>query len=160
MIPNRRTRIAEAIAKSVPDERPKYQIASAILGVLGMTPKAQKARWQLEVTRKIKGDPWKAIVRTQDHVLMTKSQLQEFHDEHCMDVDDKGIPYFFAIRNIETGKIYVWFSDEVKPHPINSHEEKQVAWRAGKQKGISRDKLRYMVDEIKSDSFAKYPGEE
>jgi hypothetical protein len=150
MVASRWERVARLIvSEQVADESPKYQIAGAVLAVLGGDPRAEKARWQLEVTERLKKDPWIAIVRTEKDVLMSESQLRDFWEEYRHDPGENAKQaFYFLVNDVLTGKKYVWFNNEKEPIPINTPEELEAAKQKGLQKGIKSKYVDYEKEEF------------
>jgi len=116
-------------------ENPEYQITGAILGCLGNN----KNRVSYEIVEKLPNDPWIAIIKSKG--LVTKSQLKLWHRYHVVDVDKKGIPYYFIVTHVPVKKEYVWYSDDKEMMPINNASEKQKAIEAGIGKGLDKKQL-------------------
>ena len=112
----------------------QYHIAGAILATLGGNHHEEIARFGLEKTHPLADHPRVAIVRTTKPI--TEEQLQDFHRRHRNDVDKKGIPYFFLVKDVTTGAECIWYSDEKTPRAYNSPAEKEAALKAGRDKGV------------------------
>ena len=116
-------------------EPAEYQIHGAILGCLGKN----KDKIEYEIVEELPDDPWQAIIKSKG--LLTKKQLQEWHKLHNVDVDQKGVPYYFIVDHTPTGDKFVWYSDDSTMLPINTKEDKQAAIKRGLNKGLIEEQL-------------------
>ena len=132
-------------------EKGRFHIAGAILGCLTGDPDYNKRKWNLEETEDFRPDSWIASVRTK--VPLTEQQLHDFFDVYTLDPDRTGIPYFLAVKDIETGGIFVLFNDEYVFYPLNTAEERLQAYEIGIKKGLLADQVDFHRDTIKPDEF-------
>ncbi len=129
-----------------------YLIAGAILGCLKGSPFANKKKWSLEVTEDFGDDPWIASVRTTTPV--DEAGLRTFFDAYTVDPDKKGIPYYFAAKDVLNGEIFVIYTDEYKLYPLRTLAERKAAMQAGIKKGLDAKQVNFVEDELQPDEFA------
>lgn len=108
---------------------PKYEIKGAILGCLGTD--ANEVNYK--ITEQLPNDPWLAII--QSNGLITERELEKWHNLHNVDIDHKGIPYYFIVKDITTNQQFVWFSDQDKMTPIEYAKELSI------EKGLDPQQL-------------------
>ena len=123
------------LEKIIPQEQSEYKISGAILGCLGKN----KDKVQYEIVENLPGDPWIAIIRSKG--LLTYKEVRLWHKYHVVDVDKKGVPYYFIVTHIPTKKEFVWYSDDINMMPINAPQEKKAAIKAGIKKGLDPKQL-------------------
>ena len=112
-----------------------YEIYGAILGCLG----EHKYDVDYTVVEKLDNDPWEAIIKSSN--LLTKSEVELWHEYHVVDVDEKGVPYYFIIKDTLNNLEYVYYSDDDYWIPINTQEEINKAKQIGKKKHLSKEQL-------------------
>ena len=112
-----------------------YHIYGAILGCLGTN--ASKVAYR--VTEDLPNDPWVAIIESAD--LLTKQEVELWHKYHVVDVDKKGVPYYFIVKDTKNNKEYVYYSDDKDWMPINTPDEIEKAKEAGREKGLVEEQL-------------------
>lgn len=130
----------------------RFLIAGAILGCLNGSPAANKKNWSLEVTEDFGDDPWIASVRTTKPV--DEAGLRAFFEAYTIDPDKAGIPYYFAVKDITNGEIFVIYTDEFKLYPLNTPAQRKAAMQAGIKKGIDAKQVDFVKDELQPDEFA------
>lgn len=108
---------------------PRYKISGAILGCLGTDANEVKYK----VTEQLPDDPWLAIIQSDE--LVTNRELHKWHNLHNVDIDHKGIPYYFIVTDIFTNKQYIWYSDQDEMTPI------EYAKELGIKKGLDPQQL-------------------
>lgn len=114
---------------------PTYDISGAILGCLG----DNRDKVLYDVVEDLPDDPWEAIIKSKGSV--TKDQLQDWHNYHTVDVDKKGVPYYFIVTSRPDNKEFVWYSDDANMLPIGTEEEKKSAIQRGLDKGLIKEQL-------------------
>ena len=112
-----------------------YKITGAILGCLGKHAKDV----QYKIVEKLPNDPWIAIIESKENV--TSEEVNKWHKYHVIDVDKKGVPYYFIVTDTSNHKQYVMYSDEKKWYSINTKQEKDLAIKAGLKKGVKKEQL-------------------
>ena len=112
-----------------------YRIYGAILGCLGTN--ASKVSYR--VTEDLPNDPWVAIIESAD--LLTKQEVELWHKYHVVDVDKKGVPYYFIVKDTKNNKEYVYYGDDNDWMPINTPDEIKKAKEAGREKGLVEEQL-------------------
>jgi hypothetical protein len=131
-----RIRIGKVLTESTANQKKRYIIYGAILGCLG----DNAIRVNYKVVKKLpENDPWKAIIKSDGKLTLTDVNL--WHDLHKMDVDGKNVPYYFIIKDTESKKEFVWYSDDAEMMPINTKEEIEEARQAGLNKNLNRKQL-------------------
>lgn len=109
---------------------PRYEVKGAILGCLGTD--ANEVSYMV-VQKLPEDDPWIAIIQSAQPI--TNRELHKWHNLHNVDIDHKGIPYYFIVKDTFTNKQYVWYSDQDEMTPI------EYAKELGIKKGLDPQQL-------------------
>ena len=112
-----------------------YKIYGAILGCLGNN----RNKVSYIIKEKLPNDPWIAIIESK--YLLTKYEVELWHKYHVVDVDKKGVPYYFIVKDTNKNLEYVWYSDDKEWMPINTITEKKRAKEAGRKKHLIDSQL-------------------
>ena len=91
-------------------------------------------KYKLKYTEVLKNDPWRGIVESKEP--LNKIEVENLLHDHEYDPDNKKIPYYFIVKNIEEKKEFVIFTDKDIWYPLNTMSEKIKARDAGLKKGI------------------------
>ena len=121
----------------------EYKVSGAILGCLG----SDKDKVNYKIVEKLPNDPWVAIIESKG--LITKEELELWHKYHVVDVDHKGVPYYFIVTHFNSHahpgernkSTFVWYSDDKEMMPINDQNQKDKAVKAGIKKGLDPKQL-------------------
>ena len=130
----------------VPNDKPRFEIYGAILGCLGSNAK----KVSYTVTEDLPDDPWAAIIKSS--TLLTADEVALWHKYHVVDVDHKGVPYYFIVKDFVENKEYVWYTDDNKPMPINTPQEIVKAKEAGRSKHLVEEQLDF--DSVSTESYS------
>ena len=130
----------------VPDDKPRFEIYGAILGCFGKNADMVK----YTVTENLPGDPWVAVIKSSN--LVTPEELYWWHEHHVIDVDKKGVPYYFIVKDYVENKEYVWYTDDAKMMPINTPQEIAKAKEAGRRKNLVEEQLDF--DSTSTESYS------
>ena len=127
-----------------------YQIYGAILGCLG----AHEKDVIYTITKKLDNDPWLAIIKSS--TLLTREEVEQWHKWHVVDVDKKGVPYYFTVKDVKQKLEYVYYSDDSNWMPINTPQEIEKAKEAGRKKGLVEAQLDFDTSSTEALSMEAY----
>lgn len=116
-----------------------YEIYGAILGCFGQN----KDKIDYYIIEEFKNDPWEANIKSKE--LLTKEEVELWHNYYTKDVDKKRIPYYFIIRDTLNDLEYVYYSDDKKWLPINTKEEIQKVKEIGIKKKLVKEQLDFNI---------------
>lgn len=119
----------------------QYTVSGLIVACFGKKYRQKLEEYDLVIEELFKGDPWIASAKSKQGCSLSEQDLKDLIEDYQEDPDDKGVPYYFAIKDINDGKEFVIFNDDGIFHPINSEEEKENTKEAGIDKGLVEEQL-------------------
>lgn len=120
------------------DNPKRYMISGLIEGCL-IYPIYCKAHFHLVTEELFDDDPW--IASLQSTQAMTSSEMYDLWCHYRLDPDNKGVPYYFVVRDIITTLTYVIFSDDSQLYSITTPADKVATTKVGIEKGLDPKQL-------------------